>query len=1232
MPEILPAVRWFAASLLLFAVASGCSQKQSGPTPTVGALDPSIVCVEQLVSEVVLWGDGLSPLPIKTLKKTPRLVLPEIALIPEADLAGAPLTGDAVLVPDAEAEGHVRWVSEREMRFDVFPELGLQQGVYGLRVTNGNGNSVTAATQLVAVDAPSVEAVVPDLICTVDGARSVTVEGSGFLILGTTLPEIRVGDMILTPTGQSGCVDLPGPVDAGRLCTQLTVAVPEAAAVTGYAIEVVNPAPAACASSEAVGLFVVAAPVLDGVDPEEICNAGGDQSFQVAGAGFLNIGGALPALVLSNSSGDLVRLEPASASAMSGCSSMQGPAEVVGVCTGFQVVLPSGSLADVHALLDGRVDNPMPAGCSSNALPVTNFPAPTITSVAQETVCQGAARFDLTGAAFFDGMQLDLTDAGGTAHADVVAVTGSTAASAAFQWVPAGLYELTVTNPGGCSTTHATQIAVELGPVAFFADPVTVYNGIETQLTVYAGGYLPADRPLSAELVPTGGGSSVPLTNVDDSDLDAVRATVPSGTATGVYDVRIDASTGGCAVSVLPAAVTVVDQIDVDLQIVEPGFGWTDTATPVTITADATAGGFDATPRVFLNPVSASSTAVALQAVTFVDSETLTAVIPSGLPTDTYDLIVVNPDGTVAVSDTVVEQFRVTADPPPSIDTLTPGSLPNGAQTITVTGADFRSPEVSFDCHLDDGGTQSLTGTVDASTATTIDVSVDFGTMVDAHCVVRATDMDNSTYADFSSLKVTNLAQKLFSFSAGPNLNLPRRRLVAAAGRVSSAARYLYAIGGDDGTDAGTYDSVEASAVDIYGVPRPFGLLRNTMSTPRGLAGGVTIGRFVYVVGGTSDGADALASVERAYILSPATRPVLEQMSLAVTTSDGPGAGIWYYKVAAVMDTADPHNPGGETLPSEAMVVRLPDLVGYAVEVSLSWVGVPGAVGYRVYRSPVAGAAAGSEQLLAELGNVTTYTDRGGAAAGVRPLQVGALGVWHSPVDGGGVPIALSTARVGAGVAYALNPDGPYVHIYVVGGRCGFAELDTYEMATLSLESGGSQTLVQNFTPGANTIPNARWGLGAYWANPENASNVGSTHYIYAGGGANSFGVVNDVDAAPIVWPSGELGAWDPLTSGSDMVNQAGYGAIVANNFLYAFGGKANIASDIASQALICAAGTTGCGGSVAPVLKNWTNTEEKMLVPRQFMGTAMESAFIYLLGGATLTEAATTTTEMTVW
>jgi hypothetical protein len=302
-------------------------------------------------------------------------------------------------------------------------------------------------------------------------------------------------------------------------------------------------------------------------------------------------------------------------------------------------------------------------------------------------------------------------------------------------------------------------------------------------------------------------------------------------------------------------------------------------------------------------------------------------------------------------------------------------------------------------------------------------------------------------------------------------------------------------------------------------------------------------------------------------------------------------------------------------------------------------------VGYRIYRSPEAGAAAGSEELLAELGAVTTYEDDGAATdSSVVPLQTGALGVWHTPKDGGDAPLALALARRGAGVTVAMNPNGTDAHIYVVGGRTNEADAAeyaaSYEMAVIRLGAGNSQTVLSNFAPGSEELGTARWKLGAYWANPENASNVGSTHYIYAGGGApNDSGgaLVNAVDVATIDWGNGgELQAWDPLPS--DMVNQAGYGALVANNYLRAFGGKSDIASDIVSQALICGPGVSGCGASVAPSLKTWTNAEQKMTEARHLPGTALESAFFYVLGGTSVDSTdgtaipATTTTEMTIW
>ena len=62
-----------------------------------------------------------------------------------------------------------------------------------------------------------------------------------------------------------------------------------------------------------------------------------------------------------------------------------------------------------------------------------------------------------------------------------------------------------------------------------------------------------------------------------------------------------------------------------------------------------------------------------------------------------------------------------------------------------------------------------------------------------------------------------------------------------------------------------------------------------------------------------------------------------------------------------MMPASHPTNPGGETLPSEPFPVLMPALNGRQVVVTVHWSQVAGAVGYRVYRSPAAGAESTSE-------------------------------------------------------------------------------------------------------------------------------------------------------------------------------------------------------------------------------------------------------------------------------
>lgn len=1230
------------------------------PEPTLAAIVPDLLCVAEGDNPVTIDGSGF----ITVDGATPTLQIGH-ELFPT----------QAVAASCTQVTGPAATVQSCTQLTATIPQDALAVELHAVRIINPAPADCETqqAVGLRVVPPPAVSAVVPDLACVAEGARSITVRGSGFLVVdadhGAVLPSVRVGTLELAATmNQASCTILDGVVEAVQSCTELSVLVPDTVLTGLHDVVVTNPAPAGCTTAPVGSLFVVPPPTLTEIAPAAFCLNQGSATLVVRGQSFLTVDGSVPTFYLRDGGADAYALQPALAD-MSGCETLsatlgvtQGPVETVSVCNELLVHIPTDD-ATATVQYQARVENPAPAGCGSNELPVTKYPEPTVTNVSPTALCTGGSTLTVTGQNLVPGSRLLLD----TIPSTTLNVSDDgTSATAFFSALPIGVYSVTFENAGGCiDGTFATQVSVNPGPQAFFADPPTAYNGIETRITVYATGLT---APIAVRLHPVSGGDAITLTSVDDSNPNKVRASIPVDTLAGQYHVELSGAGGGCNTAFLDAGITIVDETTLDLVSVTPGFGASNDSTAVTIVGDTTGGGFIETPRVYLSPVTPGETATALEAVSFLDATTLTAMIPAGLtPDTTYNLVVVNPDGSVGVSDGPAEQFRVTLLPPPTIDAISPGSVENSASVnVAVTGSNFRDSGASpilveLLCKTDITATTHVTVPTTASYVDSTRVNINFNASAYTNggfCVVRVTNTDDQTFADFSSLVITNPAQKMLPYADGPNLNSPRRALVASAGRASSAARYLYAIGGDDGTDGGTrtavsYRTVEAASVDVFGNPGPFAVLQYELGTARAFAGGVTIGRFVYVVGGTSDGAAALGSVERAYILSPEERPLVDSVDLDVIADSGLGAGLWYYRVAAVMDANDPFNPGGESLPSEAFIVRLPDLGTYGVHITLRWSDASDAVAYRVYRSPTANADPGSEQLIAELAcgaevDCTTpdlsYVDEGDAVQSAVPLKIGALGKWHTPLDGGGDPLQLAHARMGAGVTYAINPaDSTKAHIYVLGGHDGTAATRNYQLCTLGLESDGRQTVLANFAVGllddattVNQFATARWKLGAYWANPSNAPSVGSTHYIYAAAGTTSAGTLtNSVDAAAI-GADGRLAALGPINAQGQNIGSSGYGAVLANNFLYALGGASTGGTPVASgvQAQICPPSgmVAGCTGQGAPSVGNWSSTNENMAVARHLPGAILESAFIYVLGGETTGGVATATTEMTVW
>jgi len=650
--------------------------------------------------------------------------------------------------------------------------------------------------------------------------------------------------------------------------------------------------------------------------------------------------------------------------------------------------------------------------------------------------------------------------------------------------------------------------------------------------------------------------------------------------------------------------------------------------------------GFQDLPRAYLSPADPAALAIEIRAVNFQTAAEITGVIPSGLSVGDYDVIVVNPDQSVGI---LVDGFKVTADQPPLIDTISPVSVPNSAsQSLEIVGSGFDGAvSVSLECRNLSNVVTSYAVTINSASATVLDTTVPADSIEQGSvCIVRATNPDTS-YGEFAALGVTNPAENLPAFEVKASMITARRALAATNGRPTSRTRFIYGIGGDDGTVApgNVYDTLETTALDRYGEPIGWRELPLTLPGPRTFGSAVTIGRFIYVVGG-DDGSGALDSAVRAEILDPTDVPTISEVALDLQPA-GLTQGIWFYRVSAVMGAADPDNPSGETLPSDAQPVQVPAGLSDPLEAEITWTAVVGAVSYRVYRSPVAGAGAGNEQLLAVVAAPTTsYPDTGTATVAEIPRQLGDLGEWVTSVA---PPTALPTeipslgvAREGFGLVAARDPlaASETWYLYAVGGRDGGGTArNDYQYITINVDAGGGHTLSSSWTTGAELMPTGRWQMGAFIADRSVTTRVASDEmYVFAGPGYNSTAasVINDVDAARIdlttVGQEGKLLPWQAV----DSTSAAGYGSTAAANQLFIFGGANGSPSTNNVSAEICGPGSNCPPAASPPDLANWNSTAS-LNTARYLPGSAVESAHIFILGGDT-GSVITNTVESTVW
>jgi hypothetical protein len=616
----------------------------------------------------------------------------------------------------------------------------------------------------------------------------------------------------------------------------------------------------------------------------------------------------------------------------------------------------------------------------------------------------------------------------------------------------------------------------------------------------------------------------------------------------------------------------------------------------------------------------------ALESVGFIDGNRLTGVVGSGLPAGVYDLILVNPSGGVGLLE---DAFTVTESAPPVIDFVAPGSVVNsGPQTVNASGSGFSMPTATWRCRPPGGAEMELAGTVSASTDASADVVLPAaGLASQTVCVLRLTNEDGS-FDEFSAIAVTAPSANLTNTRATASMVTPRAGHALVTGRATRQARFLHALGGDMGTAATALASSESASVDSFGELGAWFEQPNGLPGPITMGGAVTIGRYLYLAGGT-DGTASLSSVYRAQVLDPADAPDVTDISVERGMGAGLGSGIWYYRVSALMPAGHPTNPGGETLASDPLVINLPDGLPDTLLITVLWSEVAGAESYRIYRSPTPDLGSGSELLLATVpAGARSYRDDGATVpSGQSPLPIGAHGTWAA------MP-SLGTARQAFGIGVARDPADDAIHyIYAVGGRSGSTRLASYEYLTVTVGADGEHTVSGAWTAGTTAISIARDELAAYvfdfYAAP--AAVPLGTSFLYAVGGVGTGGGSTSISRAEgaRVQPGGQLTAFTIISDIIPSRSTGGFAHMAANGFFYRFGGGA---SPVAGGAVRAELQPWAGGASPPPDVDNW-NSEGFTLVSGRYRGAgAVESAHVFVVGGVDDTGAVLSSTETTVW
>ncbi|KAL9657793.1 hypothetical protein ABK040_013131 [Willaertia magna] len=832
-----------------------------------------------------------------------------------------------------------------------------------------------------------------------------------------------------------------------------------------------------------------------------------------------------------------------------------------------------------------------------------------------------------------------------TAALSTLYIDNSTVVAVFSSEIESGTYTIHVSNSNNtapCFDVSGKTIIVYPLVIVLFTNPPTIYNDVNVQMTVYTNGF--SESPKSVVL--TQGNSVQPLDyTTSNGDFSKVITTIPKGLNTGTWSVSVT-SVYGC-VARLDNFLNVTNQLSINLNAIDPPNAYFNESTGVTIQSLSTGSPFIQSPIVYLNPVNSNSNSLAfsLKAVVRENANTLTAVIPSGLPVGKYDLIVVNMEGSVGILKAGVSITNVTSPIVYAVtpDTVSDSSTPTAA---TIHGINFipGAMTVYASCSYQGSVLAKRIQTVTASTANALSVSFDIKSAAKyadgSICLIEVVNSNTGQSFRYSAVTIRSSSSNIPPFtSLFSELNIGRRKLALVKGNPTPSSRYLYAIAGDNGADNQALPSIEKAGITLYGNLGSWEIGRYPLPVNLTSMSAVTISRYVYVFGGkainsTNSQVYVSNAVYRAQMLDPLATPTVDiSVSIAADRKSNITAGLWYYKVSALFDANSTTNPNGESLPSDPVTITLPDVKG--IIISLNWDKVPNAVGYKVYRTLQ------SNNPISSLVHIATvyqnsYADKGNDLASLTsPLSPGSLGNWYK------LPYSLNTGREGlsATAVPAVNNTIEELttnwHMYAISGRDSNGNyLTNYEYINITIIPPTSpktyeEHILSGWTIGKKVIlPKAETTSTAV-SNTDFKHITSGRHWIYIGPGRNTPSSLSNTLQASQVGLDGDLENVLNV-DGSPTLNYAGSFFKQGSGYMYLLGGKSGIADSGIYSGQFCDFSGKCASLPTPPALQGFNSNGGGFVVPRIYHACEITSGNWFCFGGATDTATATTKGEIT--